>query len=122
MSMRSSEVAPITASREKATTIWNENLKSANWKLLLMRKLLAAFALFASCAQVAPVAPIAPVAPVAPGFDFRRTLRIDYFHSGGPGGEALTLDAVIAEGEWPGSRTQLVDTTNLGKYLLEVIE
>ena len=96
-----------------------------------MRKLLAAFALFASCAQVAPVAPIAPiapsapvapVAPVAPGFDFRRTLRIDYFHSGGPGGEALTLDAVIAEGEWPGSRTQLVDTTNLGKYLLEVID
>ena len=55
-------------------------------------------------------------------FDFRETLRVDYIHSGGPGGERLTLDAVIAEGEWPGSRTQLIDTTNLGKYLLEVVD
>ena len=34
----------------------------------------------------------------------------------------LELDAVIAEGEWPGSRTQLIDTTGFGKYLLEVID
>jgi hypothetical protein len=47
---------------------------------------------------------------------------VDYFHSGGPGGEKLTLDRVVAEGEWPGSRTQLIDTTNLGKYLFEVID
>ena len=87
-----------------------------------MRRLLAAFALFASCAQTAPVAPIAPVARVAPSFDFSRTLRVDYFHSGGPDGEALKLDAVIAERAWPGSRTQLIDTTNLGKYLVEVID
>ena len=33
-----------------------------------------------------------------------------------------TLDAVVAEGAWPGSRTQLIDTTNLGKYFLEVID
>ena len=84
-----------------------------------MRRLVAAFALLASCAQVAPNA---PDAPNAPGFDFTRTLRVDYFHTGGPGGEALKLDAVITEGEWPGSRTQLLDTTNLGKYLFEVID
>ncbi len=35
--------------------------------------------------------------------DFTRTLRVDYLHSGGPGGEALKLDAVIAEGAWPGN-------------------
>ena len=81
-----------------------------------MRRLLAAFALFASCAQVAPLA------PVAPSFDFTRTIRVDYLHSGGPGGEALKLDAVVAEGAWPGSRTQLTDTTDLGKYLFEVID
>jgi len=84
----------------------------------MMRRWLAAFALFVSCAQVAPPGPIAPVAPVA--LDFTRTLRVDYFHSGGPGGEALTLDAVIAEGAWPGNTTQLIDRTNLGEYYVEV--
>jgi hypothetical protein len=60
--------------------------------------------------------------PSALTFDFARTVRVDYFHSGGPSGEAMTLDAVIAEGAWPGSHAQLIDTTNLGKYLVEVID
>src|SRR5918995_2520539 len=88
----------------------------------MFRRSLAAFAVCASCAQTAPVAPNAPIAPIALAFDFTRTLRVDYFHTGGPGGEALTLDAVIAEGAWPGSETQLIDTTNLGKYFFEVID
>jgi IgA peptidase M64/peptidase M64-like protein len=54
--------------------------------------------------------------------EFGRTMRVDYFHSGGPGGEAVKLDAVFVEGPWSGSRAQLVDQTNLGKYLLEVID
>ena len=49
-------------------------------------------------------------------------MRVDYFHSGGPGGEAMKLDAVLVEGPWPGSRTQLVDGTNLGKYFFEVVD
>ncbi len=49
-------------------------------------------------------------------------MRVDYLHGGGPGGERFTLDAVVSEGEWPGSRTQLIDTTNLGKYFLEVVD
>ena len=85
-------------------------------RILTMRLSLAALALFASCAQ------IAPVAPVAPGLEFGRTVRVDYLHSGGPKGEAIALDAIVSEGEWPGSRTQLIDTTNLGKYIFEVIE
>ena len=88
----------------------------------MLRLAAAAFVLIGTCAQVAPVAPTAPVAPNAPSFDFTRTIRVDYFHTGGPGGEVLELDAVIAEGEWPGSRTQLIDTTGFGKYLLEVID
>src|SRR5688572_29510618 len=97
-----------------------------------MRRLLVAFALFASYAQVAPNVPNAPNAPSAPNapnapnpvpsFDFTQTLRVDYFHSGGPGGEAVKIDAVVAEGAWPGSQTQLVDTTNLGKYRFEAID
>src|SRR5688572_27537751 len=82
----------------------------------MMRLLLAAFALVTFSAQVSPVAPIAP------NFDFTRTIRVDYLHAGGPSRERLTLDAVVAEGEWPGSRTQLIDTTNLGKYFYEVTD
>jgi hypothetical protein len=51
-----------------------------------------------------------------------RTMRVDYFHTGGKGEEIIALDRVVADGPWPGSRTRLVDTTNLGKYLFEVID
>lgn len=50
------------------------------------------------------------------------TMRIDYFHSGGLGAEIVSLDRVVSDGPWAGSRTRLVDTTNLGKYLFEVID
>ena len=60
-------------------------------------------------------------APVADGFDFSRTMRVDYFHGGGPAtGETFALDRIVNDGDWAGSRTQLVDDTNLGKYLFEV--
>ncbi len=101
-------------------------------RILTMRRWLAALALFASCAQIAsafapasqtatadkPNAPVAPVAPLHPA----ERMRVDYLHSGGPKGEAIALDAVVSEGAWPGSRTQLIDTTNLGKYIFEVID
>ncbi|HEU4938119.1 MAG TPA: M64 family metallopeptidase [Vicinamibacterales bacterium] len=49
------------------------------------------------------------------------TMRVDYFHTGGPSsGETISLDRVVNDGDWPGSRTQLVDSTNLGKYRFEV--
>ena len=79
-----------------------------------MRRWLTAFALFVSCAQIAPVAPIAP--------DFTRTMRVDYLHSGGPGGETFSGDGSRAEGPWAGSRSQLVDGTDLGKYLFAVVD
>ena len=54
-------------------------------------------------------------------FDFSRTMRVDYFHSGGPKiGESVSLDRVVNDGPWPGSHVQLVDPTNLGRYLFEV--
>ncbi len=51
-----------------------------------------------------------------------RTMRVDYFHTGDVGEEIVSLDRVVADGPWPGSRTRLVDETNLGKYLFEVID
>lgn len=50
------------------------------------------------------------------------TMRVDYYHSGGPSGEIFALDRVLLDGAWPGSRTVLHDDTNLGKYRFEVID
>ncbi len=74
------------------------------------------FAFFAVCTWYVTLA--SQTTPL----DFGRTMRVDYFHSGGTGGEAARLDAVLVEGPWPGSRTQLVDTTNLGNYFFEVLD
>ena len=51
-----------------------------------------------------------------------KTMRVDYFHSGGLGAEILALDQVVSDGPWAGSRTRLVDDLNLGKYLFEVLD
>lgn len=48
------------------------------------------------------------------------TLRVDYFHSGDSTEEHISLDAFRVEGDWPGSRTQLIDPTGLGKYQVEM--
>ncbi len=52
-----------------------------------------------------------------------KTMRVDYFHTSTPkGDEIVALDRVVSDGPWPGSRTYLVDTSNLGKYLFEVLD
>ena len=51
-----------------------------------------------------------------------KTMRVDYFHSGGLGTEMIALDRVVSDGRWAGSRTRLVDGLNLGKYLFEVVD
>jgi hypothetical protein len=52
-----------------------------------------------------------------------KTMRVDYFHTSTPKGhEILALDRVVSDGPWPGSRTRLIDTSNLGKYYFEVID
>lgn len=48
------------------------------------------------------------------------TMRVDYYHTGGMGQEIVALDRVVADGPWPGSRTRLIDGTNLGLYRFQV--
>jgi hypothetical protein len=50
------------------------------------------------------------------------TLRADYYHTGTAHEEHFALRRVLVEGPWPGSRTQTLDTTNLGRYLVEVAD
>ena len=46
-----------------------------------------------------------------------RTMRVDYFHTGGMGKEIISLDRVVNDGEWAGPRDhRLIDTLDLGKY------
>ncbi len=51
-----------------------------------------------------------------------KTLRVDYFHTGTKGAETFSLDEIIEEGEWPGSKVNLIDTLNLGEYLARVYD
>ena len=51
-----------------------------------------------------------------------KTMRVDYFHTGNHGEEVAALDRVVSDGPWPGSRTYLIDSTNLGSYYFEVVD
>jgi len=61
------------------------------------------------------------------GADFDRdftgdTFRLDYFHTGTAEEEYLSVHRLRVEGRWPGSRTQLLDPTGMGKYHVEVAD
>ena len=76
--------------------------------------------------SIAAVAVLATAPTVAaqvafPAFFTEKTMRLDYYHTGG-GQEVFALDQVVPDGPWAGSRTQLVDTSNLGPYFFEVID
>jgi hypothetical protein len=51
-----------------------------------------------------------------------KTMRVNYFHTGNHGEEVIALDSVVSDGPWPGSRTRLIDTLNLGNYYFEVVD
>jgi len=48
------------------------------------------------------------------------TLRFDYHHGGTASDEQIAADTLRVEGEWAGSRTRLLDDTDLGKYRVVV--
>lgn len=51
-----------------------------------------------------------------------KTMRVNYFHTGNRGDEIIALSSVVSDGPWPGSRTRLIDTMNLGNYFVEVVD
>jgi hypothetical protein len=50
------------------------------------------------------------------------TLRIDYHHTGAADEEIVALDRVYRQGAWAGSRTQLLDTLDLGRYYAKLYD
>jgi hypothetical protein len=51
-----------------------------------------------------------------------RTMRLDYYHTGDATHDIISLDQVVSDGPWPGSRTRLVDDTNFGAYFFRVFD
>ena len=51
-----------------------------------------------------------------------QTLRLDYFHTGRATEERFALDGLVVEGPWPGPPDRVIDDTNLGLYLFEVVD
>jgi len=51
-----------------------------------------------------------------------KTLRLDYFHSGDKENDNYTFDELIEEPYWGGSRVNLIDKFNYGKYKFEVYD
>src|SRR5687768_7115631 len=53
----------------------------------------------------------------------RRTMRVDYSHSGNANEERFAVERVVLEPlEWPGNPAGATDDTNLGKYFFEVVD
>ncbi|MDQ6799911.1 MAG: IgA Peptidase M64 [Acidobacteriota bacterium] len=55
-------------------------------------------------------------------FFLDKTMRANYVHTGNRGEEIIALSSVVSDGRWPGSRSRLIDTLNLGNYFFEVID
>ncbi len=74
-------------------------------------------------AAVLIVFAVIPAIPAAFNDDFTgETLRVDYFHTGTAHREFFSLDRMRIEGSWPGSRVWLLDQTDLGKYMVELVD
>jgi len=50
-----------------------------------------------------------------------QTLRVDYFRTGTAEQENISIDVLRTEGQWPGSRTQLVDRLDRGNHRVQIV-
>lgn len=49
-----------------------------------------------------------------------KTMRVDYFHSGDAEEEHFSVDRILNDGEWSGSKGVIIDDIKLGLYFFEV--
>jgi len=60
--------------------------------------------------------------PSFESYFFDKTMRLDCMHTGINDKEYYSYDAIYQEPCWAGSKLNLVDTLNLGKYLFKVVD
>ncbi len=51
-----------------------------------------------------------------------KTMRVDFYHSGGSYEDRFSVDQIVSDGIWPGSKKMLIDHLGLGPYFLEVYD
>jgi hypothetical protein len=51
-----------------------------------------------------------------------KTMRVDYYHTGDASHEVLSLERVVSDGPWAGSKQRLTDDTNFGRYFFDVVD
>ncbi|MGQ9618945.1 MAG: M64 family metallopeptidase [Candidatus Aminicenantia bacterium] len=51
-----------------------------------------------------------------------KTMRIDYYHTGNAQAEEITIDKIYLCGEWAGSRKNLIDRFNNGRYYVKIYD
>ena len=51
-----------------------------------------------------------------------QTLRFDFFHTGDRSSEIISFDKLIKEGEWSGSKKNLIDVLEYGNYFFKVLD
>jgi hypothetical protein len=51
-----------------------------------------------------------------------KTLRFDFYHTGDKNNEVISFDKLIEEGQWSGSKKNLIDSFNYGNYFLKVFD
>ncbi len=55
-------------------------------------------------------------------FFLDKTMRVDFYHAGDAKEEFISLDRVYQQGIWAGSRHNLIDRFNLGRYSVKVFD
>ncbi|MGD8306213.1 MAG: M64 family metallopeptidase [Ignavibacteria bacterium] len=51
-----------------------------------------------------------------------KTMRVDYHHTGDSKLEIVSLDQIYVYGIWAGSRTNLIDKFNIGRYRIQIYD
>jgi hypothetical protein len=60
--------------------------------------------------------------PVFEDYFVDRTMRVDYFHIGDAKDEIITIDRVYEQGIWAGSKHNLTDRLNYGRYCIKIYD
>lgn len=55
-------------------------------------------------------------------FFIDKTMRFDYYHTGDVNEEHFAFDMVVSDGIWAGSKTELIDNLELGKYFFRLFD
>jgi hypothetical protein len=53
---------------------------------------------------------------------YDKTMRIDYFHMGDAKEELVTIDRIYDQGIWAGSKENLIDSFDIGRYYVKIYD